>query len=342
MDKDQIVIVTQTADPHADDVIIALERKGHEPVRINTDEIPQSARLSMAWDSDLPFEATIDVLSSGRTMRAGTVGSVWWRRPAFFGLPADLSPQETEFAAGEIDHALRSLWASLDCYWISDPERIRQASWKGEQLLRARRLGFDVPRTLVTTDPDEARRFFYHCGGQMIFKVMTDPALGALSLSRRDPEVQVDPYESTTTIVTDTELDMLDSVRIAPCLFQEYVPKKVELRVTVIGGELFAAEIHSQEREATAIDWRNDITDVPFLAATLPPPVAERCLALVSGYGLNFSAMDLIVTPDDRYVFLENNPNGQFIFVEEMVPELAMTDALAACLIRGAGNAEWP
>jgi glutathione synthase/RimK-type ligase-like ATP-grasp enzyme len=342
VDKDQIVIVTQTADPHADDVIIALERKGHEPVRINTDEIPRSARLSMAWGGDRPFEATIDVLSSGRTMTAGTVGSVWWRRPAFFGLPADLSPQETEFATGEIDHALRSIWASLDCYWISEPERIRQASWKGEQLLRARRLGFDIPRTLVTTDPDEARGFFYDCRKRMIFKVMTDPSLGALSLSRRDPEVQVDPYAAATTVVTEAELDMLDSVRIAPCLFQEYVPKKVELRVTVIGGELFAAEIHSQEREETSIDWRNDITETPFRAVTLPPPVAERCLAFVSGYGLNFSAMDLIVTPDDRYVFLENNPNGQFIFVEHLVPELAMTDALAACLIRGVGNPEWP
>ena len=75
------------------------------------------------------------------------------------------------------------------------------------------------------------------------------------------------------------------------------------------------------------------------LSQQVAPAVVQ---VLVSGYGLNFSAMDLIVTPDDRYVFLENNPNGQFIFVEEMVPELAMTDALAACLIRGAGNTEWP
>lgn len=340
MDKDQIVIVTQTADPHTDDVIIALERKGYLPVRINTDEIPESARLTMAWDNDLPFEATIDVLSSGRTMTAGAVRSVWWRRPAFFALPADLSPQESEFATAEIDHALRSLWASLDCYWVSEPEHIRQASWKGEQLLRARRLGFAVPRTLVTTDPDEARHFFYDCGKRMIYKVMTDPYLGALSMNRKEPGLQLDPYMTTTSVVTEAELDMLDSVCVAPCLFQEFVPKKFELRVTVIGGELFAAEIHSQEREETSTDWRSDLADIPFRVATLPPPVAERCLAFVAGYGLNFSAMDIIVTPDDRYVFLENNPNGQFIFVEDKLPELGMTDALAACLIRGAGNPE--
>jgi glutathione synthase/RimK-type ligase-like ATP-grasp enzyme len=176
----------------------------------------------------------------------------------------------------------------------------------------------------------------------MVFKVMTDPSLGALSLSRKDPELQADPYQTGTTVVTEAELDMLDAVRLAPCLFQEYVPKKVELRVTVIGDELFVAEIGSQERAEALVDWRGDVADIPFRVAELPPPVAEKCLALVRGYGLNFSAMDLIVTPDDRYVFLENNPNGQFIFVEHKLPELAMTDALAACLIRGAGHPAWP
>ncbi len=259
---------------------------------------------------------------------------------AYYGLPADLSPQESEFATEEIDHALRGLWASLDCYWISEPERIRQASWKGEQLLRARRFGFEVPQTLITTDPDEAREFFYRCGKQMIFKVMSDPYLGALSLHRKDPELQADPYQATTTLVTEADLDMLDSVRVAPCLFQEYVPKRVELRITVIGDEIFAAEIHSQEHAETSIDWRNHDIDIPYLAVTLPPLAAEKCLALVKSYGLNFSAMDMIVTPDDRYVFVENNPNGQFIFVEHKVPELAMTDALAACLIRGASHSD--
>jgi glutathione synthase/RimK-type ligase-like ATP-grasp enzyme len=336
--RDQIVIVTQTDDPHADDVILALERMGHDPVRLNSDEIPANAQISMRWGGEQPFEATVDVLSSGRVMTAGEVRSVWWRRPGLFGLPGDLSVQEAEFATDEIDHALRSLWASLDCYWISEPDRIRRASWKGEQLLRARRIGFHVPRTLITTDPDEARQFFYDCGKQMVFKVMTDPYLGAVSLSRKDPAVQVDPYAAVTTLITEPDLDMLESVRTAPCLFQEYMPKKVELRITIIGDEIFAAEIHSQESEETSVDWRNSDTDIPYRVAALPQHVAAKCLNLVKSYGLNFSAMDMIVTPDDRYVFVENNPNGQFIFIEHKVPELAMTDALAACLIRGASK----
>jgi D-alanine-D-alanine ligase-like ATP-grasp enzyme len=45
--------------------------------------------------------------------------------------------------------------------------------------------------------------------------------------------------------------------------------------------------------------------------------------------------MDFIVTPDGRYVFIENNPNGQFMWVEKLIPQLEMTTAMATCLIQG-------
>src|SRR4051812_27405762 len=192
----------------------------------------------MNWAAEgQPFSASIEILTNGRRIEAEQIRSVWWRRPAAFGLPADLSLQEREFATDEIDHMLRGLWASLDCYWLSHPERIRQASWKGEQLRRAARFGFEGPRTLITTDPDQARDFFAAVAGQMVFKVMTDPYLGAVTMSQKSPQEYLEPYQAMTTLITESELDLLDSVRLVPCLFQEYVPKAVELRVTVIGDE---------------------------------------------------------------------------------------------------------
>ena len=115
------------------------------------------------------------------------------------------------------------------------------------------------------------------------------------------------------------------------------MPKRTELRVTVIGDELFAAEILSQEHAETVVDWRRFDVPVTWRRAELPDSVAAQCLALTRGYGLNFGAVDLVSTPDGRYVFLEINPNGQFLFVQERVPELRMGQALAACLLRG-GN----
>jgi glutathione synthase/RimK-type ligase-like ATP-grasp enzyme len=176
----------------------------------------------------------------------------------------------------------------------------------------------------------------------MIFKVLSDPFLGAPKMAEKHPNQPLpESRETKTTLITEAELEQLESVRLVPCLFQEYVPKYRELRVTIIGDELFAAEIDSQARESTSVDWRqwNDGGfAIPYRKTTLPVEIAERCMALVRSYQLNFSAMDLILTPDGRYVFIENNPNGQFIWVEQLVPELKMTEALASCLIRGANS----
>lgn len=338
--QDQIVIVTRMDDPHADNVIIKLQETGHEVVRLNTDDIPENVSMSFVMGfSGTNWRGGIDILTNGRRIDVDEIKSVWWRRPGGFRLAPDFSAQEREFAREEIDHVLRGIWSTLDCYWISYPEHIRQASWKGTQLQRAAEFGFDVPRTLITSSPDDARAFYGECKEQMIYKVMTDPFLGAQKVAETEPE-QISPeiYSASTTLISEAELALLESTRLVPCLFQEHLPKKSELRVTVIGDDVFAAEILSQEHEETRLDWRNYDIDVEFHRADLPVDVADRCFRLAKSYELNFSAMDLILTPDGRYVFLENNPNGQFIFVEDRVPELRMTDALAACLVRGANS----
>lgn len=347
MTKKDILIITSMVDPHADDMVLQLQSMGHTPIRLNTDDIPLNTSMSFGfsnaqthWQSHIALHTdqrgTIDI-------NLDNIRSIWWRRPGeYFGLPPELSEQEREFAKGEIDHVLRGLWSLQECYWVSYPEHIRQASWKMEQLQRAAHFGFVVPRTLITSDPDAARAFYHTCNGQMIFKVLADPFLGAPKVAEKHPDQPLPEARHThTTLITEVELEMLDSIRLVPCQFQEYIPKKTELRVTIIGDELFIAEIDSQSNENTSVDWRNwnnGGLEISYSKSTLPADLAEKCLKFVRSYQLNFSAMDFILTPDGRYVFIENNPNGQFMWIEKMVPEMRMTEALASCLIRGANS----
>jgi hypothetical protein len=344
MTKRDIVIVSRKMDSHIGDVVQQLQEMGHEPIRLNTDDIPLDTTMSFCFPNDvLTWKGKIVIQTDRRIIDMENIRSIWWRRPReYFGRPPELSEQEREFAKGEIDHILQGFWSLLDCYWISYPEHIRQASWKMEQLQRAAQYGFEIPNTLLTSDPDEVRAFYDTCKGQMIFKVLSDPFLGAPKLVEKHPDQpRPEARETKTTIITKDELEQLDSVRLVPCLFQEYIPKRTELRVTVIGDDLFVAEIDSQARESTSVDWRNwngGGFEIPYRKATLPVDIAEQCMRFVRSYQLNFSAMDFILTPDGRYVFIENNPNGQFIWVEQLVPELRMTEALASCLIRGANS----
>jgi len=97
-----------------------------------------------------------------------------------------------------------------------------------------------------------------------------------------------------------------------------------------------AARIHSQDDPRTVVDYRDFSADIRYEEAGLPEDVRRRCLEFVKSYGLTFGAIDLIETRSGEYVFLENNPVGQFYFVEELVPSLKMTDAVAARLTEGA------
>jgi hypothetical protein len=349
--RGQIVIVTDVVDIHADRVIKLLVEMGELPIRINSRDVPLNASLSVGLDGNR-WTGTLRISGSCRMVDVADIRSVWWRRPGAFGLADELTAWEREFAQDEVRHATRGLWSAIDCHWVSRPELIERASYKIEQLSRAAGLGFDVPRTVVTNDPERVRQFLEECPGGVVYKVLTDPYLALGPYLQREPQARVRPLMVMSTLVNGDATTVLDTVRTVPCQFQQLVHGRGELRVTVIDDELFCAEIvppdHARPDHITpdhitpdhvTPDWRRHGLDFGMRAADLPDEVAARCLALVRSYGLAFGAIDLIVTPDDRYVFLEINPNGQFLFVQERVPAFRLDQAMAASLMRGRGAA---
>ncbi|MFB9903699.1 ATP-grasp domain-containing protein [Allokutzneria oryzae] len=331
-----IIVFTAQQDTHSDVVVGKLDRAGAEVVRVNTEELPAEAefrlRLKRAgWHGEMGLRL------GRRRVDPARVRAVWVRRPGRWQPSPSLLPWEAEFAKAETRNAVLGLWSALDCFWMSRPGNIEAASWKMEQLVRARGMGLSVPRTLVTSDPAELHRFHSECGGEVVTKTFTGGA-SATAAARADPGRQVPHVGLSTTLVTEQVLEHAQLICHVPALFQQRVPKRVELRVTVVGDELFAAEIHSQEHAETMLDSRRFDIPVRYRAVDLPHEVADRCIRFVHSYGLSFGAIDLIETPGGEYVFLENNPVGQFLYVEQRVPELRITDALVACLLRGRGG----
>ncbi|MFD0635727.1 ATP-grasp domain-containing protein [Catenulispora yoronensis] len=282
---------------------------------------------------DGTWSGGLALTNSRRFIHAGETLSIWFRRPFYYEFPADLQHYERRFVAAEREQALQTLYSSFQCYWMSAPEALRSASWKGEQLARAARMGFAVPETLVTTDPGQVDAFYAKHRGQVIVKSMA--GAGAMAGRLGPDPVPAPAVRLATRMLTPDDLRRLDSVKVAPCQFQEYVPKDYEVRATVVGADVFAAEIHSQDDERTRVDFRDFTADVVYKATVLPDDVRERCVEFVRSYGLEYGAVDLIRHPDGRFVFLEVNPTGKFMFVEQRVPELRITDAVADRLAHG-------
>ena len=332
MDND-ILIVTHSGDLHADLVVERLHARGAHAFRLDLDQFPAQYRLDIRQREGAPA-GTLCHLPSQVDVALADIGAVLTRKAGDFRFLSgdEFGHQERAYAIAETHHILTGALLSLDAYWMNHPMASQGAMWKGEQLRRASRMGFRVPPSLATNDPDAVRRFRAEFGGDIIFKPLSSPSLGADNV---DAEDRVVP-NLATTLITDEHDAMLDAVRELPGFFQQYIPKRHEIRATVIDGRVFAARIESQDDERTRIDYRDFSATIDYSIERLPPEIERRCREFVHSYGLTFGALDLIFTPDGEYVFLENNPAGQFLFVEQLVPELRMLDAVADCLIDGA------
>jgi glutathione synthase/RimK-type ligase-like ATP-grasp enzyme len=328
----RILIVTHSDDIHADLVAARATDQHCAPFRLDLDHYPARYALSGGFEGRR-WEGELRHLPSGDSLRFDEVGAVWMRKKADFLYPSGpLAGQEKAHADAETDHILLGLLRSLDCYWMSHPDAVRGSMWKPEQMQRAARMGFAVPESLVTNLRSEVDSFRAAAPCGIVFKALSSLSTAAGNVP---PEERVTSGLATTRI-GDEHDEMLDSVAELPGFFQHYIPKSHELRVTVIGDALFAARIHSQDDPRTATDWRDMSAEIRFEAAELPGDLAGRCLDFVHSYGLTFGAIDLIVTPEGEIVFLENNPVGQFLFVEQLVPELDMTGAVARRLLASA------
>lgn len=330
----RVLIVTNKDDLHADIVATRIAADGGVPFRLDLDRYPADYALGCGFDG-LRWQGTLRHSSSGGSLTLDEVGAVWMRKKADFLYPSGpLAGQEKAHADAETEHILLGLLRSLDCYWMSHPDAVRGSMWKPEQMQRAARMGFAVPDSLVTNIRSEVDSFRAAAPHGIVFKALSSLSTAAGNVP---PEERVTGGLATTRI-GDEHDEMLDAVAELPGFFQHYVPKRHELRVTVIGDALFAARIHSQDDPRTATDWRDMSAEIRFEAAELPGDLARRCLDFVHSYGLTFGAIDLIVTPDGETVFLENNPVGQFLFVEQLVPELDMTGAVARRLAESAAG----
>lgn len=318
-----VLIITNKVDPHCDAVVRVFNERGVDFERFNTEDFLNSVKIDWKLDKQ-GINGVLDFVG-GRKVLLSSVGSCWYRRPEPPNVSKDLfTSQSREFAKDESQTFLRHLWEFLsDKYWINQPLKIRHAESKINNLFIASRMGFSVPRTLVTTNPGSARQFWEHCKGNVITKV----------IGRGQVEYFEDHYYVYAHRVNDGDILELESVKYSPTLFQEYVPKSVEIRVTVVGSQVFSCEIHSQDSLRTKDDWRRyDFEHVKHAIHDLPQSIQKLCLRLVSELGLNFATIDLILTPDGQYVFLELNPNGQWLWIEDLTG-LPISSAIADLLI---------
>ena len=110
-----------------------------------------------------------------------------------------------------------------------------------------------------------------------------------------------------TNLVKEKHIRDADILRQCPRIFQEYIEKDFEIRVTAIGDEIMGTAIHSQESILSKIDYRRYDFNVPYISIKLPRKVEDFCRLMLQNYGLRFGTFDFIKSKKDEFVFLEIN-----------------------------------
>ncbi|GAA2870400.1 hypothetical protein GCM10010517_30610 [Streptosporangium fragile] len=314
-------------DAHAARVCELLSERGARVTVFSPEHFQSTSRVDLRY---VDGAVRRRLHTNGEILDLDALTALWWRRPTpIVPDPALTDEAIARYTVKECHSLLAGLWEHLRCPQLPAREStFRRAGHKPYQLALAAELGFRIPETVITTSEEAFLDFHDRHDGRIVTKPLDIPWVegvgGGITVSRA-----CEP-------VTARDLAHTDALRFCPVIVQEQIPKRVELRVTVVGRQIFAAEIHSQVSNRARLDWRRYDTHVtPHRIHRLPDEVAARCLALTDRLGLRYGAMDLIVTPDGRYVFLEINPNGQWLWIEHLTG-LPISEAVRDILLEGA------
>lgn len=315
-----ILLITNTTDVTVDFIVRSLRTRGVPFYRLNTDYIGVDTQF--CFDFRRHRYIVID-RSLNVEVDLSTVHSVYFRRPEIKVDSTWLSGVEKTFIHNEIVFFLEGLYKILDkAFWLNKVYDIRQAENKLYQLVVAEEVGLMVPCSLVTNIPEHAQEFYDGLGGQAIIK----PIKSGLMATDQDGG-------NSVIFTSQVKLDSDNIERIAPCptYMQELLVKKADIRVTVVGKEVFAACIHSQSQDESKVDWRKSSEPLEHSRIELPADVQEMCIRLMRRLALNFGALDFVLDAEGNYIFLEINPNGQWAWIENQLKypiSNAITDLL--------------
>jgi hypothetical protein len=125
---------------------------------------------------------------------------------------------------------------------------------------------------------------------------------------------------------------------VAQCvtIYQERVDKVSDVRMVVMGGDVFAFEITQNGEQH--FDFRVGFyqeNHLKYEAIPVPPSLKKKMLGLMDSLQINLASADFALKADGDWIFLDLNPNGQWLFVEESFPESRIGPKFCSFFVNG-------
>jgi len=330
-----VLIMTEPDDIHAVLVNLALEYKGYQSKLFFSADMPSIQKNNLYFAGGENSWSTITDENQNIDWDLNSIESIWWRRPRRPHLPENIHEDDKRFVQKEnsIYHDSIPYMLNGSAWWVNSIESTYKTRSKITQLKLAQKCGFELPETLVSNSPEDIKSFIKNSSNDaVIYKPFA-------------PHHWADDNGMKLLYTDKISLDDLPSdemLQVVPGIYQKYVDKKFELRVTCFGSHISAVKIHSQQHIQGQTDWRkipgHELALTPY---RLNQSIQDKIINFMKEIGVVFGCFDFIITPDDDVVFLELNEQGQFLWVEDILPELCYLDMFAEFMIHKQFDFTW-
>ena len=308
-----IFIFTNKEDIHPTNVINHLVGWGVPVFRLNTECLLTDYQFKW-WCNEDGCDFYIRNVKNNLEVYGHEITAVWDRRAM---IPKHLPVTHRERSINKYNREEAHGFLSFLRYYMRDIFSVgsivedRPADSKMLQLSVAKSLGAKVPDTCYA---NYKSAFDDLCSkhGEISLKSINNDSVFI------DGETE---YVFYSQKVKSSDIMTQDPIAFSQtaCYLQNYIDKKYELRITTCRNDIVACKIDSQAQSNTTgkIDWRQGYDhNLRHEIVDIPDSIKDFCLSFLKKMKLNFGCFDFIVTPDDEYVFLECNPNGQWLWIE--------------------------
>ncbi|WP_326594976.1 MvdC/MvdD family ATP grasp protein [Streptomyces sp. NBC_01803] len=323
-----VAVITEPDNLTADRVVLELGELGVPVVRFDLADFPRDMTLNASL-SPAGWHGTLSV--HGRTVALQELRAIWWWHPGPPRIALDgLCAAEAEWAREEAMAGVAGVLAALECEHVNHPSRTRAAQSKPGALASAAACGLNVPATWIGNHPGAARGFARETPGGVVGKALTRPWIACPDGTSRSLH---------TTPVDHRAID--SGIGLGAHQLQHRVVKDHEVRLTVVGGEMFAARIDAHSPAARE-DFRADYGALTYRHTQVPDTVREGITRLMAHYGLLVAAIDLLVDEQGHWWLVDLNPAGQWDWLQKELPALPLAQAMAELLASGRPTAKQP
>lgn len=302
------IILGHHRDQHANHMLEKMREKGLDAYLLETNDFPCAVQLAYSPSREIGHL----ILADGAKLAFSEIKSVYWRN--FCGVTDEANRGNfgtAEYISARDSMACLRSWFNVaeNTLWANSWQAYEHHKEKPWQLLKAKKLGLNIPRTLVSNDINEIRRW-YRANKKSVFK----PVSGG----------------SHTEMLSDDHLQgerVVKALSKSPITLQQYV-EGTNIRTFVIGDDVFSAEFRSD-----STDFRDD-QNLEIILVDTPKYIAEQARSIMNSLHMTWTAIDWRRDVDGKYYFLEANPSPMFLGFEA-ISGFPVTDNLVSFLEKG-------